>query len=95
MASLDEESLLTDKEFSEIICLCTNVIYNDIDTLVFDIFDLLKHLLLANKKSYFLFNLILCKKEDDTAKKSSTVSNWADTFTSLYEISFLDQYLVE
>ena len=92
MASLDVNSLFTNIPLDETINICTESIFNEIDTVEGLNKSEFKELLsLATKVSYFIFNELLYKQIDGVAMGSPLGPTLANAFLCFYEKKWLEQ----
>ena len=86
MGSLDVDSLFTNIPLEETINICTELIYDQNDSIEGLNKSEFKELLsLATKESYFIFNEILQKQIDGAAMRLSSGPTLANAFLCFYE----------
>ena len=91
MGSLDADSLFTSILIEENIDICTNLLYNNEDIIEgINKSEFKNLLLLATKKSYFIFN-ILYKQKDGMAMGSPLGPTPANVFLSFYEVKLIEE----
>ena len=91
MGSLDADSLFTSIPIEETIDICTNLLYNNKDIIEgINKSEFKNLLLLATKKSYFIFN-ILYKQKDGMAMGSPLGPTPANVFLSFYEVKLIEE----
>ena len=92
MGSLDVDSFFTNIPLEETISICTELIYDQNDSIESLNKSEFKELLsLAIKELYFIFNEILYKKIDGVGMGLSLGPTLADAFLCFYEKKWLEQ----
>ena len=91
MGNLDVDSRFTSIPIEETIDICTNLLYNNEDIIKgINKSEFKNLLLLATKKSYFIFD-ILYKQKDGMAMGSPLGPTLANVFLSFYEVKLIEQ----
>ena len=94
MNSLDVDSLFTNISPDETVDICTNQLFENIDTAEsFTMSELKQLLCLATKESYFIFNSLLYKQTNGVAMRSPLGTSLANTFLLYHEKNWLNSSL--
>ena len=92
VSSRDVDSLFTNIPLKEIINICTNLLYKNVDVLEGVNKSEFENLLsLATQDSHFMFNDILYKQKDNVAMGSPLGITMANVFLSFCEMKWLEQ----